>query len=86
MPDADYTLYYVTGPVPEGVDFFESLEKACQGGEESRRLFISIIYIHLIIHVNYHSHRRSNYGTNTRKDSFHAGVPDNSTKSKGNHR
>ncbi|KAK9898043.1 thiamine biosynthetic bifunctional enzyme Thi4 [Cystobasidium minutum MCA 4210] len=32
MPDADYTLYYVTGPVPEGVDFFESLEKACQGG------------------------------------------------------
>lgn len=33
MPDADYTLYYVTGPVPDGVDWFESLEKACQGGE-----------------------------------------------------
>jgi hypothetical protein len=34
MPDADYSLYYVTGPVPDGVDFFASLEQACQGGAD----------------------------------------------------
>jgi thiamine-phosphate diphosphorylase/hydroxyethylthiazole kinase len=30
----DYSLYYVTGrfALPEGMDYYESLERACQGG------------------------------------------------------
>lgn len=33
-PPADYSLYYVTGRpfLPAGMDFFDNLEQACQGG------------------------------------------------------